>query len=209
MAYTNKTIDLTGYNSKIENEGATSGGRLSATEYNTVVSALIEAQNNIQLLDQGVTIDLGGKQATLQLDQAPTSGSTNFLTSGTIYNALQAVQTTALARGAAPSTQLVSLGTYYCYTTAVESLVITLPAIVGATDIKGAVFFFQTGTLANGSGISITCEDTTVDILAYDGFEWADDTIYELNFIWNGTAWIMAYGIVAPGSILVEEESNE
>lgn len=43
MAYTNKTIDLTGYNSKIENEGATSSGRLSATEYNSVVSALIEA----------------------------------------------------------------------------------------------------------------------------------------------------------------------
>ncbi len=89
MAYTNKTVDLTGYNTKVENEGATSAGRLSATEFNTLINAIIEAQNNITLMDTGVTADLGGKQALLQLDEVPTQGSTKYLNSGAIYAALQ------------------------------------------------------------------------------------------------------------------------
>lgn len=198
MAYTNKTIDLTGYNSKIENEGATSGGRLSATEYNTVVSALIEAQNNIQLLDQGVTIDLGGKQATLQLDQAPTSGSTKFVNSGAVYAALQAgagdMAIEVVSSGATTLNNLLP-NHYYKTSSDVATMDIELPYDSSWTTVKGLVIYLHTGTITGS--ISIACNNSTIPIYCYDGFEWADDTAYELNFIYTGGAWYMAYGIIA------------
>lgn len=43
---------ITGLNQKIENEGATSQGRLSAAEFNLLVNAAIESQERIAELEQ-------------------------------------------------------------------------------------------------------------------------------------------------------------
>ena len=42
---------ITGLNTKIENEGATSQGRLSAAEFNLLVNAVIESQDKIAELE--------------------------------------------------------------------------------------------------------------------------------------------------------------
>lgn len=42
---------ITGLNQKIENEGATSQGRLSAAEFNLLVDAAIESQEKIAKLE--------------------------------------------------------------------------------------------------------------------------------------------------------------
>ena len=42
---------ITGLNQKIENEGATSQGRLSAAEFNLLVNAAIESQEKIAELE--------------------------------------------------------------------------------------------------------------------------------------------------------------
>lgn len=42
--------DITDLNQKVENEGASSQGRLSAAEFNLLVNASIESQENIQTI---------------------------------------------------------------------------------------------------------------------------------------------------------------
>lgn len=213
MAYTTKTIDIAGYNNKIENEGATSSGRLSATEFNNIISALIEAQNNIQLLDQGVTLDLGNKQSTLQFDSVPTNGSSNVISSGAIFTALNNIASNDLNLivESAPSggTLNAAIGNYYVFTTDVTSLEVTLPAAPSYSKVKGCVFFFKTGTLSEGSGVSFTSTDNQ-PIVFYDGYSAEDNTVYEINAVWNGWAWILAYGIVTglPAYPTAEDESE-
>lgn len=43
--------NITGLNNKIENEGVTSQGRLSAAEFNLLVNAVIESQKKIVTLE--------------------------------------------------------------------------------------------------------------------------------------------------------------
>lgn len=210
MAYTNQTIVITGYNNKVENEGATSAGRLSATEFNTIVSAIIEAQANIQLLDQGVTSDLGNKQGILQLDNEPTQGSTKFVNSGAIYAALQAMGNSDMAIEVVSSgatTLTTSINHYYKTTSDVEEMEITLPYDSTWTSAKGLVINLKTGTL-NSNGIQIACSNTGIPIQRYDGFSWEDNTAYELNFVYIGGAWCMAYGVIS-STPLTPAESDE
>lgn len=42
--------DISGLTGKVENEGLTSKGRLSAEEFNTLVSAVIESQEGLETL---------------------------------------------------------------------------------------------------------------------------------------------------------------
>ena len=43
--------NISGLNNKIENEGVTSQGRLSAAEFNLLVNAAIESQKKIETLE--------------------------------------------------------------------------------------------------------------------------------------------------------------
>lgn len=85
---------------------------------------------------------------------------------------------------------------YYVVVGTTNTLTITLPSMVGADEVKGCVVYLKTGTLAEGSGITITTANPNESVVYYDGFEWADTTTYELNCVWNGAAWVIAYGIV-------------
>ena len=46
-----ESYDISGLNQKIENEGATSQGRLSAAEFNLLVNAAIESQERLAELE--------------------------------------------------------------------------------------------------------------------------------------------------------------
>ena len=59
MNITERNYNVSTLNNRIENEGATAQGRLSAAQFNTLVNAAIEAQDNIGLLDAAIPKDLG------------------------------------------------------------------------------------------------------------------------------------------------------
>jgi len=84
------------------------------------------------------------------------------------------------------------LGKYYSISTAVGTLAITLPTVTGATKVEGIVFCFTTGsspaiTFSAGEGVTISY---------YADYVIEAQKSYEINAIWNGTKWILAYGVL-------------
>jgi len=156
------------------------------------------------------------KQDKLDFDQVPTQGSPNLLPSGAIYTALNSVinNDLNLVVDSAPSGGTFSnaaVGNYYVFTTDVTALTITLPAPPVGTKVKGMCFFFHTGTMTGL--ITATCADGASPVVWYDGFSSEDNTTYEINFVWNGWAWVGSYGIVTglpayPSAATEEEEST-
>lgn len=82
-----------------------------------------------------------------------------------------------------------SAGIYYRVDVPVETLSITLPSMTDNTTVRGLIIFLTGGTTPNVTFISA---DNGVDILYSKGFEIASGKIYEINAIWNGSAWCIA-----------------
>ena len=93
-------------------------------------------------------------------------------------------------------------GKYYRIDVAVESLTINLPEITDNTTARTVVVCLKGGTTP---AITITPDDNE-DILYQDGLESVisditTDDMVELNFLWNGLAWVIAgIKIVEPAS---------
>jgi hypothetical protein len=148
----------------------------------------------------GIYMALQGKQATLvvgtNLDNTPVSASNNPITSGGVYSAIQGLGNMTISEQSG-TTLTAALNTYYVYSSAVSTLAITLPSISSATAVSGFVV-----NLTTGDSISLTLTAAGGEtIKMYSGLSIAASKEYELNFIWNGSEWIVAYGeVVSWGS---------
>ena len=75
---------------------------------------------------------------------------------------------------------------YYRLDTAVDTFSITLPTITDVGTVKSIVIFLTTGTTP---AITIT---STHSVYYNYGFNLNAGKTYEINALWNGTAWIVA-----------------
>ena len=94
-------------------------------------------------------------------------------------------------------------GKYYRIDVAVDTLDVTLPAMTDLTTVRTVVIYLTAGTTP---AVTISAADSK-DVYYQDGFEIASGESYEINALFNGSAWIVAaVKIVVPE---VEEEGGE
>ena len=79
-----------------------------------------------------------------------------------------------------------TLGSYYVFSSTVNTLAITLPVPTDASHISNVVMYLTTG-----SSPAVTFSSTH-PVYYSDNFEIAADSTYEVNALWNGAAWIVA-----------------
>lgn len=118
------------------------------------------------------------------IDSVPTSGSNNAVSSGGVYTALESKGNNVIIEAVSGATLTAVVDKYYTLSN-VGTLAITLPTCTG-TKIQSVVFYISTGSTP-----AVTFSSTHT-ILYSDGFEIAADSIYEVNALWNGTAWCLA-----------------
>ena len=75
---------------------------------------------------------------------------------------------------------------YYTFVDAIETFAITLPSPTDATKVQTIVFFMTIGTTP-----AITFS-SALPIYYHDGFELEAGKTYEVNALFNGSAWIIA-----------------
>lgn len=96
------------------------------------------------------------------------------------------------------------VGVYYRLDVAVETLAVTLPAITDLTTVRTVVIYLTAGTTP---AVTIAAADSK-DVYYQDGFEIEASETYEINALFNGSAWIVAaVKIVVPE--VEEEEGGE
>ena len=92
---------------------------------------------------------------------------------------------------ASPST--LEVDTYYNITDTVSSMTLPLPSVSDNTHLSTLTVSFTTGS----STPSVTITPASGDTVSYfAGYGIEASTSYELNFMWNGTKWIVAYAII-------------
>ena len=95
------------------------------------------------------------------------------------------------------------VGKYYRLDVPVETLAVTLPAITDNTKVRTVVLYLTAGTTP---AVTISAADSK-DVYYQDGFEIEAGNTYEINALFNGSAWIVAaVKIVVP---VEEEEGGE
>lgn len=82
-------------------------------------------------------------------------------------------------------------GRYYRFDEAVNTLAITLPNVEDTTRVKVLELFFTTG-----NSPQITINGNGAGVKYFSGFAIEPNTTYELNIMFNGNEWIVAYGTV-------------
>ena len=80
------------------------------------------------------------------------------------------------------------MGKYYRIDVAVDTLAITLPAMTDLTTVRTVVICLTAGTTP---AITISSSDSK-DVYYQDGFEIEAGNTYEINALFNGSAWIIA-----------------
>lgn len=83
--------------------------------------------------------------------------------------------------------------TYYNVTGTVSSLSLVLPDMDDTTHLHAISVFFTTST--GTPSVTIT-SDGSHSISYFSGYQISASTTYELNIMWNGTKWIVAYAVV-------------
>jgi len=81
---------------------------------------------------------------------------------------------------------------YYNIAGDVGTLAITLPAVTNNTKLQGLMVAMATGTTPN---VTITASGGAT-VSYFEDYSIEASTEYELNFVWNGSKWIVAYGII-------------
>lgn len=84
-------------------------------------------------------------------------------------------------------------GNYYRVGGSVGTLSIVLPSMGNETEVKGCVFAFSTAS--SGVAVTITSNDSK-GITYYDGYAIEASKSYEINAIYNGSVWVVAYGLI-------------
>ena len=85
------------------------------------------------------------------------------------------------------------VGKYYNAEEPVENLTITLPAISDLTKTKSIMVCLTGGTTPNVQFVSADSKP----ISYYDGFNIESGVEYELNIMFTGSRWVVAYGVIA------------
>ena len=99
---------------------------------------------------------------------------------------------TAIQAVASGTTLTAAFNTYYRFDYDVGTLGITLPSVSGVTGLKGIVFSFTTG-----SSPAVTFTSTgNVSIDYQTDYAIGASTQYEINAIYNGSKWIIAYATI-------------
>lgn len=81
---------------------------------------------------------------------------------------------------------------YYRFSDAVDTLTVTLPDL-SSTYAASVIFCFTTGT--NPNVTFTTTNNATISYFADYSID--ANTSYELNVMWNGLKWTVAYGIIS------------
>lgn len=143
----------------------------------------------------------------VDVDNTPTSNSTNLVTSGGVADYLNAElagiedvldailgddtlheQKKMDIVSASGTTLSALVNTYYNFASEVNTLAVTLPSVTDATHINNIVFMLTTGSTP-----AVTfAAPTGINVIAQDGFSIEASTTYEINAIFNGTAWVVA-----------------
>lgn len=125
----------------------------------------------------------------IDVDDTPTANSSNLVTSGGVYNVLLNKQDKMPISSASGTTLSAVANTYHNFTSEVNTLAITFPAVTDVTHITNIVFMLTTGTIP---AITFAASGTGVNVIAQDGFSIEASTTYEINAIFNGTMWVVA-----------------
>ena len=80
------------------------------------------------------------------------------------------------------------VGKYYRIDVAVDTLAVTLPAVTDTTHISNIVFMLTAGTTP---AVTFTAP-SGINVYYQDGFEIEAGNTYEINALFNGSAWIVA-----------------
>ena len=82
--------------------------------------------------------------------------------------------------------------TYYKFSSNVGTLTVTLPSVSDNTKVTTVVLSFTTGSSPN---VTLTASGgATISYFADYAIE--ANTSYEINCLWNGQKWIVAYGVI-------------
>lgn len=96
--------------------------------------------------------------------------------------------------GVTGSTLSALINKYYKFTSSVNTLAITLPAMASSTSIKGLCISFTTGDTPN---ITFTSADNkTISYFNSYPDTWDMNCEYEINCMYNGTKWIIAAALI-------------
>lgn len=131
-----------------------------------------------------------GTSPTLNYDNVPTNNSSNLLTSGTVFTALQskedkfAIITPTLDNNNAFNA---SVGNYYKVTGNANAIGITLVTPSDVTKLSSCVFLIDN---SNGVGVNFSTQN---DLPLYQSANFNIDQgkIYEVNALYNGSAWYL------------------
>ena len=126
-----------------------------------------------------------GTSPTLNYDNVPTNNSSNLLTSGAVFTALQSKEDKVTVATAQTTGFTASVGNYYQVTFS-SAITIQLDTPDDTTKLRSCIF------LITGSFGSITFSaETGVDVYQSKGFTIDTGKIYEVNALFNGTAWYL------------------
>lgn len=76
---------------------------------------------------------------------------------------------------------------YYAITASLNTFTITLPSVAGVTNATGFMVAFTAGSTPN-----LTISGS--NLMYNEGYSIEANKTYELNFLWNGVKWFIAYG---------------
>ena len=79
------------------------------------------------------------------------------------------------------------VGKYYRIDVAIDTLVVTLPAMTDLSTVRTVVIYLTAGTTP---AVTIATADSK-DVYYQDGFEIEAGSAYEINALFNGSAWIV------------------
>ena len=86
-----------------------------------------------------------------------------------------------------------SVSAYYSITDAVSNMTLNLPAITDNSNLSVVAICFTTST--GTPSVTITSANSA-NIAYFSGYTISASTTYELNIMWNGTKWIVAYAVI-------------
>lgn len=120
-------------------------------------------------------------------------GNDIFIKDSEARTSIGSLETAIVSCTTATLPATLSTSTYYNITDAVSSVTLTLPTITDNSKVSIVAVYFTTST----GTPSVTIASASSQTIAYfSGYMIKASTSYELNIMWNGTKWIVAYAVV-------------
>lgn len=160
--------------------------------YSITPAQILENTYNKEYIDKNL---LTGKQASQKYqpagDYVTKTEFENLETfTNTLNNGLGDKEDRVSIEVVSGETLTAKVGRYYRFDNVVNTLNVTLPKVEEINRLKSLVLSFTTG---DSPQVTITASD---DIAYFSGYSIVPNTTYEINLMFNGTKWIVAYGVV-------------